>query len=73
MGTKARRWNTTTLSHRLGITYPLIQAPMAGGFTSPELVAAVANAGGLGSFAACSQLVRRACRRNRRGADWTVQ
>ena len=52
MGTKARRWNTTTLSHRLGITYPLIQAPMAGGFTSPELVAAVANAGGLGSFAA---------------------
>jgi len=32
-------WNLTPLSHRLGITYPLIQAPMAGGFTSPELVA----------------------------------
>jgi len=45
-------WNTTALSNRLGIKYPLIQAPMAGGFTSPGLVAAVANAGGLGSFAA---------------------
>ena len=62
-------WNTTALSNRLGIKYPLIQAPTSGGFTSPGLVAAVANAGGLGSFAACSQLVRRACRRNRRGAD----
>jgi nitronate monooxygenase len=45
-------WNATALSERLGIRYPLIQAPMAGGFTSPGLVAAVANAGGLGSFAA---------------------
>lgn len=32
--------------------YPLIQAPMAGGITTPELVAAVSNAGGLGSLAA---------------------
>ncbi len=30
---------------------PVIQAPMAGGVTTPELVAAVSNAGGLGSFA----------------------
>ena len=45
-------WNVTALSNRLGITYPLIQAPMADGFTPPELVAAVTNAGGLGSFAA---------------------
>lgn len=45
-------WNLTAFSKRLGIPYPLIQAPMAGGFTSPELVAAVSNAGGLGSFAA---------------------
>ncbi|GJM06482.1 MAG: nitronate monooxygenase [marine bacterium B5-7] len=29
----------------------IIQAPMAGGVTTPELVAAVSNAGGLGSFA----------------------
>lgn len=29
---------------------PVIQAPMAGGITTPELVAEVSNAGGLGSF-----------------------
>ena len=29
---------------------PIIQAPMAGGVCTPELVAAVANAGGVGSF-----------------------
>lgn len=34
------------------IRYPIIQAPMAGGITSVELVAAVSNAGALGSFAA---------------------
>ncbi len=32
--------------------YPIIQAPMAGGITTPELVAAVSHAGGLGSLAA---------------------
>lgn len=37
---------------RLGIEYPVIQAPMAGGVTTPELVAAVSNAGGLGSIGA---------------------
>lgn len=30
--------------------YPIIQAPMAGGATTPELVAAVSQAGGLGSL-----------------------
>jgi nitronate monooxygenase len=35
-----------------GIDLPIIQAPMAGGATTPELVAAVSNAGALGSFAA---------------------
>lgn len=34
---------------RLGITYPLIQAPMAG-VATPLLAAAVSNAGGLGSI-----------------------
>ena len=34
----------------LGTRYPIIQAPMAGGPTTPELVAAVCNAGALGSF-----------------------
>lgn len=38
----------------LGIQHPLIQAPMAGGATTPELVAAVSNAGALGSFAAAT-------------------
>ena len=29
---------------------PIIQAPMAGGITTPELVSAVCQAGGIGSF-----------------------
>ncbi|MCW3473378.1 NAD(P)H-dependent flavin oxidoreductase [Limobrevibacterium gyesilva] len=35
-----------------GTTYPIIQAPMAGGTTTPALVAAVSNAGALGSLGA---------------------
>lgn len=34
----------------LGVEHPIILAPMAGGAGSPELVAAVSNAGGLGSW-----------------------
>jgi nitronate monooxygenase len=34
-----------------GINIPIIQAPMAGGPSTPELVAAVSEAGGLGSIA----------------------
>jgi nitronate monooxygenase len=34
----------------LGIQHPIIQAPMAGGPSTPELVAAVCNAGALGSL-----------------------
>ncbi len=45
-------WPKTAFMQRLGLNSPLIQAPMAGGATTPELVAAVSNAGGLGSFAA---------------------
>jgi len=40
----------TPLCDRLGIRVPIIQAPMAGGPSSPELVAAVSKAGALGSF-----------------------
>lgn len=36
----------------LDLAHPIVQAPMAGGATTPELVAAVSNAGALGSFAA---------------------
>lgn len=32
--------------------YPIIQAPMAGGATTPQLVAAVSNGGGIGALAA---------------------
>lgn len=39
-----------TLLEQLGITYPIIQAPMAGGATTPELIATVSNFGGLGSL-----------------------
>jgi nitronate monooxygenase len=37
---------------RIGIEHPIILAPMAGGPGSPQLIAAVANAGGLGSLGA---------------------
>ncbi|WNG41093.1 nitronate monooxygenase [Archangium violaceum] len=40
------------LASLLGVEHPIIQAPMAGGATTPELVAAVSNAGGLGSTGA---------------------
>ena len=42
---------STHLCDLLGVRYPLIQAPMAGGWTTPELVSAVSNAGGFGSLA----------------------
>jgi nitronate monooxygenase len=41
-----------SLAELLGIDHPIIQAPMAGGTTTPELVAAVSNAGALGSIGA---------------------
>lgn len=43
-------WPATQLTALLGIRYPILQAPMAGGPTTPELVAAVSNAGALGSI-----------------------
>lgn len=42
----------TAITKKLGLKYPIIQAPMAGGATTPELVAAVSNSGGLGSLGA---------------------
>ncbi|ALX49778.1 NAD(P)H-dependent flavin oxidoreductase [Lentibacillus amyloliquefaciens] len=38
--------------NKIGIDAPVVQAGMAGGITTPELVAAVANAGGLGTLGA---------------------
>ncbi|MFO7288382.1 MAG: nitronate monooxygenase [Bacillota bacterium] len=43
---------TTRVTQLLGIRYPIIQAGMAGGTTTPELVAAVSEAGGLGTLGA---------------------
>ncbi|MCP5419456.1 MAG: nitronate monooxygenase [Gammaproteobacteria bacterium] len=42
----------TPLTEKLQISLPIIQAPMAGGITTPQLVAEISNAGGLGSLAA---------------------
>jgi len=42
----------TRVREILGIEHPIVQAPMAGGPTTPKLVAAVSNAGGLGSLCA---------------------
>ncbi|MCL6593380.1 MAG: nitronate monooxygenase [Alicyclobacillus sp.] len=42
----------TRLTQLLGVRYPIVLAGMAGGLTTPELVAAVSNAGGLGTLGA---------------------
>lgn len=66
------KWPNTTLTEKLGITYPIIQAPMVAGITTPELVAAVSNAGGLGSLGAGymePEEIRRAIRQIRTLTD----
>ena len=37
--------NQTKITALLGIKYPILQGPMGGGFSTPELLAAVSNAG----------------------------
>lgn len=44
-------WRDSELGRLLGLRVPVVQAPMAGGMTTPALVAAVCEAGGLGSVA----------------------
>jgi nitronate monooxygenase len=39
-------------TRRLGIRYPIVQGPFGGGISTPQLVAAVSNQGGLGSYGA---------------------
>lgn len=61
-------WYQTRVSELLSIQLPIIQAPMAGGATTPELVAAVSNAGALGSFGAgymAAEDLRQAIRKTR--------
>lgn len=41
----------TTFTRLFDLRHPIMQAPMGGGISTPELVAAVSNAGGLGMLA----------------------
>ncbi len=62
----------TPVCELLGIPYPIVLAGMAGGPTTPELVAAVSEAGGLGTFGIHGmsvQAVRDAVRRARELTD----
>ena len=62
----------TRATEKLGIEHPIIQAPMAGGVTTPDLVAAVSEAGGLGSIGAAylsPRAMREAVRRTRELTD----
>lgn len=45
-------WPQTGVTTLLKIALPIIQAPMAGGISTPALIAAVSNAGGLGCLGA---------------------
>jgi nitronate monooxygenase len=45
-------WHANSFTSRLKVNWPIIQAGMAGGTTTPELVAAVSAAGGLGTLGA---------------------
>ena len=62
----------TSITRAFGLGLPVIQAPMAGGATTPELVGAVCNAGALGSFAAATlapQAIRAGVKRIRELTD----
>jgi nitronate monooxygenase len=43
-------WRHTPLARRLGLTAPIVQGPFGSGLSSVDLVVAVNDAGGLGSF-----------------------
>src|SRR5215469_8475326 len=43
---------STRFTQTFNLSYPIIQAPMAGGGDTPDLVAAVSNAGALGFIGA---------------------
>lgn len=45
-------WNITSFTKKLHLSYPIIQAPMAGECGSPPLIASVSNFDALGSLAA---------------------
>ncbi len=43
-------WQSTPLTQRLGLTTPIVQGPFGSGLSAADLVVAVSEAGGLGSF-----------------------
>jgi nitronate monooxygenase len=43
-------WKNTEAARRLGLAAPIVQGPFGGGISSADLVVAVSEAGGLGSF-----------------------
>ncbi len=43
-------WKNTEVARRLGLAAPIIQGPFGGGISSVDLVVAVCDSGGLGSF-----------------------
>jgi nitronate monooxygenase len=43
-------WRESVVAARLGLRHPIIQGPFGGGLSSVDLVVAVSEAGGLGSF-----------------------
>lgn len=45
-------WTSTPFTTAIGCRYPIVQGAMGGGHSTPALVAAVSNAGGLGSLGA---------------------
>lgn len=45
-------WNQNSKTAMLDIKYPIFQAPMAGGMTTPQLISGVSNSGGLGNMGA---------------------
>jgi len=45
-------WHSTKITEMLGIKYPILQGPMGAGFSTTALLAAVSDAGGLGSLGA---------------------
>lgn len=47
-----KAWTHSTVSRRLGLARPIVQGPFGGGLSSVDLVVAVSEAGGLGSFGA---------------------
>src|SRR5690348_3595861 len=55
-------WPSNTLTDRLGLKWPIIQAPM-GSTSTPALAAAVTNAGGLGGLGMWGRTAEQAARR----------